>query len=379
MKWKRGWVGGLVGLLLQALPIRAEAAPLPSAQTDIDYLLRLAGSSDLPRRSFRYDRYFSAANNVLPLEEADDQPFPRRQVGSSAPFFEQQEVARWTLQSQRWTFEKAAGTVAHITGNRDAAQLWLDSQAKAIDPQRIYQPAATGRENNLEWWGIQYTVPLSGKRGQGTCGVGARSFISSRFREEQLTGTYAQDSLRGEVALLSSRGIGLNAPSGQGWALDFTATMEWDSGWRGLMVIEGLVGEFHWKRLRQVEGYFDTAAFAQDPEGFIRNPPVLSGQERYRSLHRSVDRQFLLGLSRERLPWSWAVMYAERVGQPKGHLSLVRQRKDRQRLLFDLQMPVRTLSFGYITPSFSLVLSLSHLHPPDATTLGAQASLALSW
>jgi hypothetical protein len=379
MHLARGWLGGVLGVLLQVPAIWAHSALLPPVHSDVDYLLCLTGSSETSPQSLRYERYFSAMNDVLPLAEAADEPFPQRRAGSSTPFFGQQELVRWAWQSQRWTLEKAEGTVTFLTGNRDAAQLWLDSKADATDPQRTYQPSAAGRENYLGWWGVRYTFPLLGSQVRGTCTVGGRSLESSRFREGGLTGTYAQDSLRGEVALLSSRGIGLAPASGKGWALDWAATVEWGSGWRGLVAVEGLAGTLHWKRLRQLEGHFDTTAFAQDPEGFIRNLPVLSGQEKHRPLRRSVDRQFLLGLSREQSPWSWAVMYAQRVGRPNGHLGLVRRMGDDQRLLLSLQMPVRAVSLGYTTPHFSLFLSLSHLNPTRATTLGAQASLALSW
>lgn len=368
----------LIGCLLCSLQsVQAQTALLPPSRSDADYLLRLTIPIGETRSQSRYERRYLWSNNVLAISEGNRKTIEPREVTTNTPFYMTDKLTRFEFRYRQWNLEYADGTVSQIRGNADAAQLWLDSKAKNIDQQRFYRPFAVERKGHWRWLGVRYTSPFRATQAGGEVTVGIRYLLCRRFRDGWLSATHFNNRLLGEMRFFSSRGIGLQAPSGKGFAVDLTATFGWAQKWRGLIAIEGLLGEVHWKRLREVVAFIDTGAFAQDPEGFIRDLPFLVGRERHLSLRRSVDRQWVLGLSQQHRHWSWAVMFADRIGKPNWHLGIVRRLSANQRLLFDIQVPVRVASFGYATKNLTLFLSLSHPDPTDALTLSFQGWLTL--
>ncbi len=366
----------IVGWLLCSQNLWAQVV-LPPMRSDTDYFLQLAVPAPSQRLQICYERRYLWSNNVLPISEGNRKTIEPRPVTTGSPFYTTDKLTRWEVCYRRWGVEYVEGALSHIGGNADAAQLWLDGKAKVIDPQRFYRPFAFERKGYWQWFGVRYTCPFRLGQGKGNAVIGLRYLRCQRFREGWLLGTHYGNRLLGEVHFFSSRGIEFRAPSGTGFAVDVAATFELGQKWQGLIVVEGLWGKVRWKRLREVNAFVDTGAFAQDPEGFIHNLPFLVGREQYLSLQRSVDRQWIVGLSHQHRRWSWVVMFADQVGKPKWHIGIVRQLSKNQRLFFSLSTPVKSASFGYASKNLTLSLSLSHPDITDAFVLGIQSRFGL--
>lgn len=205
--------------------------------------------------------------------------------------------------------------------------------------------------------------------------VSIRYLLCERFRDGQISGTYYNGCLMGEVEFVSSRGIGFKAPMGKGFALDVASSFR-HGKWSTFVAVEGLLGEMHWKRMRKVSAFVDTNAFAQDPDGFVRSLPLLVGREEHLRLSRSVDKQWLVGLGYKHSRWRWVVTIEERVGKSNWHASAVWSLKPNQRFFFDLQVPVRAVSLGYLSRNFNLLVTLSHPDLSKALVLGVQVQIS---
>ncbi len=368
--WGIGLSLSFVFFLVQVL--KAQSVSLPPSGLTSDYFIeRQLSSSTL---LFSYERRYFWANNVLALREGNRKTLPPYQVTTSQPFLSSDKFLRWQVRYRRWSIEFAEGTLSLLGGNRDAAQLWLDAKAGSANSQRIYFPFATEQKGHWRWFGLNHLVPFRFHRVEGKFVVGFRYLLCDRFRNGWLSGTYQNGRLLGELEFVSSRGIGFNAPSGKGFALDVSSTIR-QGKWCAFLAVEGLVGEVRWKRLRKVFTFVDTNAFAQDPDGFIHSLPALVGREEYLEVKRPIDKQWLAGLGYECLRWQWILAKDERIGKGNWHLSAILSLRADQKLFFDLQVPVRAFSLGYSWRNFELLLCVSHLDPSKALVLGLQAKL----
>lgn len=367
---------GIAAWLLWSQGLWAQVV-LPPLHSDDDYLLQLAVSASSQRLQILYERRYLWSNNVLPIREGNRETIDPRQVTTEAPFYTTDKLSRWEMRYRQWSAEYVEGALEHISGNADAAQLWLDAKAQVIDPQRFYRPFVFERKGYWQWFGIRYTCPFRLEKGKGNAVVGLRYLRCWRFREGWLSGTHYGNRLLGEVRFFSSRGIAFRAPPGTGFAMDVAATFELVQKWQGLIAVEGLWGKVRWKQLREVNAFVDTGAFAQDPEGFIHDLPFLTGREQYLSLQRTVDRQWVVGLSHQHRRWSWVMMYADRVGKPNWHIGAIKQLSKNQHLLFTFSAPIRTATLGYATNELTLVVHISHPNITEAFVLGIQGRFGL--
>ena len=371
-RWRIGLSLSLVFCLAQVL--KAQSVSLPPLSLTSDYLVEQQSSPSTLQLS--YERRYFWANNVLALREGNRKTLPPYQVTTSQPFLSSDKFLRWQVRYRRWGIEFAEGTLSLLEGNRDAAQLWLDAKSGSANSQRIYFPFATEQKGHWHWFGLNHFIPFQFHCMEGRFVVGFRYLLCDRFRDGWISGTYQNGRLLGELEFVSSRGIGFNAPSGKGFALDMASNLR-QGKWCFFIAVEGLVGEVHWKRLRKVSAFVDTNAFAQDPDGFIHSLPALVGREEYLEVRRPVDKQWLAGLGYEHLRWQWIVAKDERLGKGNWHLSAIWSLKTDQKLFLDLQVPVRTFSLGYSSHNFKLLLSISHPNPSKALVLGVQAQLSI--
>jgi hypothetical protein len=368
------WLIGLSLFLTFCLAqgLKAQSVSLPPLSLTSDYFLGQQSSSLTLR--FSHERRYFWANNVIALREGSRKTLPPYRVDTSQPFLSDDKFLRWQVRYRRWGFEFAEGTLSLLEGNRDAAQLWLDAKAGSANSHRIYFPFATEQKGHWRWFGLNHLVSFQLHRMEGKFVVGFRYLLCDRFRDGWFSGTYQNGRLLGELEFVSSRGIGFNAPSGKGFALD-AASMVRQGKWCVFLAVEGLVGEVRWKWLRKVSAFVDTNAFAQDPDGFIHSLPSLVGREKYLEVKRPVDKQWLAGLGYSHLRWQWILARDERVDKGNWHLSAIWSLRADQKLYFDLQVPVRAVSLGYSGRNFELLLAISHPDPSKALVLGLQAKL----
>ena len=371
-RWRIGLSLSLMFCLAQIL--RAQPVSLPPLSLTSNYLVEQQSSPSTLQLS--YERRYFWANNVLALREGNRKTLPPYQVTTSQPFLSSDKFLRWQVRYRRWGIEFAEGTLSLLEGNRDAAQLWLDAKAGSTNSQRIYFPFATEQKGHWRWFGLSHFIPFGSRGTEGKFVIGFRYLLCDRFRDGWISGTYQNGRLLGELEFVSSRGIGFNAPSGKGFALDVASNFR-QGKWCAFLAVEGLIGEVRWKRLRKVSAFVDTNAFAQDPDGFIHSLPALVGREEYSEVRRPVDKQWLVGLGYEHLRWQWIVAKDERLTKSNWHLSAIWLLKTDQKLFLDLQFPVRAFSLGYSSHNFKLLLSISHPDPSKALVLGVQAQLSI--
>ncbi|WP_456338101.1 hypothetical protein [Fervidibacter sacchari] len=369
-RWRIGLSLSLMFCLAQIL--RAQPVSLPPLSLTSDYLVEQQSSPSTLQLS--YERRYFWANNVLALREGNRKTLPPYQVTTSQPFLSSDKFLRWQVRYRRWGIEFAEGTLSLLEGNRDAAQLWLDAKAGSTNSQRIYFPFATEQKGHWRWFGLSHFIPFGSRGTEGKFVIGFRYLLCDRFRDGWISGTYQNGRLLGELEFVSSRGIGFNAPSGKGFALDVASNFR-QGKWCAFLAVEGLVGEVRWKRLRKVSAFVDTNAFAQDPDGFIHSLPALVGREEYPEVKKPVDKQWLLGLSYSHSRWQWVVARDERVGKGNWHLSTMWSLRADQKLYLDLQMPIWVVTLGYSGRNFELLLAVSHPDPSKALVLGIQAKL----
>jgi hypothetical protein len=349
---------------------------LPFRLLDTDYILSLA-SFPTPS-AFHYTQSLAIDNNVIPLSQADEDVYQPQSVPTSHPFYNNFSQKKYSLQLPRFQIEYCEGNITSITGNYDAAQLWVDAKSNSLNPSSFFRPSAIERRTYAHWLGLGYQIPFKGSKYSGELFFNFRSLQIHRYREWHIRGTFIQDRLLGDLELVSSRGINFFAPEGKGFCLDFLASLNTNDGWRSIFAIEGLLGEIRWDKLRKLEAQIDTSAFSQDPEGFIHDLPYLTGKEEYISLKRRVDRQILFGLGKEKgKKWILGAMFSDRVAEPIWHFFAVRKISRKSIFLYDVQVPSGTVSAGYIRTGFSLIVSLSHPNPREAYNVGVQASITL--
>jgi len=256
---------GLPFLFCLAQVLKAQSVSLPPLSLTSDYFIerQLISSTLL----FSYERRYFWANNVIALREGSRKTLPPYRVDTHQPFLSSDKFLRWQIRYRRWSIEFAEGTLSLLEGNRDAAQLWLDAKANLTNSRRTYFPFVTEQKSHWRWFGLSHIIPFESHRMEGKFVFGFRYLLCDRFRNGWLSGTYQNGRLLGELEFVSSRGIGFNAPSGKGFALDVSSTIR-QGKWCSFLAVEGLVGEVHWKRLRKVFTFVDTNAFAQDPDHF---------------------------------------------------------------------------------------------------------------
>ena len=366
-KWL--WVAFLV-LLAYTHQYVAQSVQLPPARTEIDYFLQLT-SPALSDFLLSYERRYNWGNNILALNEGDRKILPRYQVTTSSPFYATDKLTRWELSYRRWCLEFAEGTVSLIRGNTDAAQIWLDSKSKSINPQKFYQPFATEQKGHWRWFGLSHSFPFTLRQGCGELAVNFRYLLCNRFRDGWLLGSYYGNRLLGEIQFVSSRGINFNAPTGRGFSFDTNLSLRWNK-WRAIAAIEGLYGRVRWEKLRKVSAFVDTNAFAEDPDGFLHSLPSFVGREDYIPIKRPIDCQWILGLGYHQSHWLWGIAMSERNEGHNWHIRVTRYLTSQQTLTLALRLPNRIVSLGYHSPNFVLLLSLSHPDPSRALALGVQ-------
>lgn len=362
-------------LLWFGMKLWAQPVPLPPAHSETDHLEWLTSSKLGSNFSFSHERRYQWANNVISLKEGERKTLPTYQVTTSAPFYTADNLSRWELRYSQWGVEVVEGTVSLLQGNADAAQLWLDAKSNAINKQRFYHAFARERKGHWRWLGLSYTTPFKNRETNGELTLSLSYLSCHRFRDGWLSGTHHNGRMLGEVNFISSRGIGFEAPSGKGFALDLIASIK-QGNWRALTAVESLLGRVRWKRLRKVSAFIDTNSFTQDPEGFIRSLPSLVGREEFVPLKRSIDKQWALGLGYRKSRWTLGAVVAERLDGHNWHLGAVWSPTNCQRVLFDFQIPLKAVSIGYSLRNLSVILTASRPDPTDSLTLGLQVRLA---
>mgnify|MGYP001626177366 CR=1 FL=1 len=362
------WVSlSLVAGFVQSLT--AQSVSLPSLRLASDYLNWQPVTSSSTQ--IFYEQRYLGANNVIALKEGTRKTLSPYQVTASNPFAVSEKLSRWRVRYRRWEIEFAEGSLSLLRGNSDAAQLWLDTKAKVVNPQRFYFPFATEQKGRWRWLGLSHFVPFRSHQVKGELTLTLRYLVCHRFRDGWLSGTYNNDRLMGELEFVSSQGIGFRAPEGKGFALDLAVNAR-KGKWSASFAVEGIWGQVRWKRLRKVSALVDTNALAQDPEGFIRSLPFLVGREEFSSFTRPVGKQWLIGFGYKQSRWQWNLALSEQAGRHSLHLGAIWSLASRSGIFVDFQTPFRSVSLGYSSPNLNLLLTLSHPDPSKAMALGIQ-------
>lgn len=138
--------------------LMAQSVSLPPLRLTRDYLNWKSVTSSSPQIS--YERRYFGTNNVIAFREESRKILPPYQVSVPNPFAVSDKLSRWRIRYRRWEIEFAEGDLSFLRGNSDAAQLWLDTKAGNINPQRFYFPFATEQKSRWSWFGVSHLVPF---------------------------------------------------------------------------------------------------------------------------------------------------------------------------------------------------------------------------
>ncbi len=319
-------------------------------------------------------RRYTWLNNVLPLTKGEAQREPT-EVVTHSPSYLSDRLARYQIGVGKWTIGYGEGSAERLQGKKETAQAWLDASSGNL--KNFYQILARERKADWRWLGVSFNGTIGSADSRGDFWVGLRFLQCLKFRDGEARGFLANQRLVGQIEFVSSRGLRVPTPSGKGWAIDVAVRHKIGQSGTGLAAVENLWSEIGWKRVRRLSSFIDTAAFAEDPEGFIHDLPFLVGREEVFPHKRRLERHFHLGLGFRDRKVTVGALYSKLFRKGLWNVGVMSEGWGRSRWLISFQFPYPMLILGWEKGNAEMRLGLSHPDPTDALSAFVEVEIGV--
>jgi hypothetical protein len=316
----------------------------------------------------------SADTNVRPLlRRGTESRFEGRH-----PYYAGNRLEIMRLHWGKWELGYARGYADLFQGDQGAAQLFLETERGALNPNTAYGVQATLNRSALQRWTLAYRdqfelTPSTGDRRQEGVlryRITLSWLVLQRVQVGDLAGQKRGDQFEGTLNLTTTRGLPPDAVDGRGVALDVEGELVWHHLRMGVRV-ENLWSRLQIRRTQRIEARIRVNQPIPDAEGFLRAPPFLEGHIQTVRMERHAmptlqgfisgswaDREVaLMG----RYDFEWVVG----VGVKRGALWGIAW----------LNRPA--LQMGYTTPHWNLTLRLDGLDTARLRRFGVAVQIVL--
>jgi len=282
------------------------------------------------------------------------------------------------LHRGKWELGYAYGQADLFQGNRGAAQLFLETERGALNPNTAYGVQATLNRSALQRWTLAYRdqlelTPSTGDRRQEGVlryRIALSWLVLQRVQVGDLAGQKRGDQFEGTLNLTTTRGLPPEAVDGRGVAFDVACELVWDNGRLGVQV-ENLWSQLQIRQAQRIEARIRVNQLIPDADGFLRAPPFLEGRtQTIRVAQRALPavQGFLSGVwadTEAALLWRYDFEWVIGVGMKRGTLWGI----------VWLNRP--TLQLGYTTARWNLTLRLDGLDTARLRHFGMALSMGL--
>lgn len=352
----------------------AQSLPVPPHWTTLEQVNTLLDASPSSRWQLESRTFLRADTNVLPLSLGDDEQLPPLRFEGDRAYFTAYRFKEIALTRNRWTLRYGHGKTDFYDGNSDAAQLYLDALANAVDAHRLYDVNASLHRTRVHRWTLEYAAPLRWQKRQGQVAVALHWLRLHRLQWGTLTGQMRAGQFQGDLHLLTTRGLPANETRSNGLALDIALVVPTDERWRVSVWTQNFLSRLWQRTLQDVTAQVVTNTVEPDADGFLHAVPFLQGQINRRSLRVEAKRRWTLGIAVRQgkgdgllllhrdFDWCFSVGYAHRIG-------------GQQRFWFMVQGRRWEWQVGITTRRWQLQLSADHWKPSSAR----RATLSVGW
>ncbi len=294
-------------LVLQGYFGHSQTVTLPPSWTAAEQVAGLLNEPKFPNRLQVETRtLIRADNNVLPLKLGDDERLPSMNFSDDYAYFANYRLKDFALSYRRWTLRHGYGKADFYDGNKDAAQLYLDSMSVGVDARKVYNVNASLNRTFLRRWTLEYAIPL--KRNQGQISVAFHWLRIHRLQKGKLTGQMWLGQFDGDLHLLTTRGLPSNEARGNGMTIDFSAVAPISRRIKFGIWGENVFSKIWQWNLQEITAKVATNKVEPDADGFLHAVPFLQGRIEKVSLKARAKRIWTIGAALQQGDNSWILM-----------------------------------------------------------------------
>lgn len=294
-------------LVLQGYFGHSQTVTLPPSWTAAEQVAGLLNEPKFPNRLQVETRtLIRADNNVLPLKLGDDERLPSMNFSDDYAYFANYRLKDFALSYRRWTLRHGYGKADFYDGNKDAAQLYLDSMSVGVDARKVYNVNASLNRTFLRRWTLEYAIPL--KHNQGQISVALHWLRIHRLQKGKLTGQMWLGQFDGDLHLLTTRGLPSNEARGNGMTIDFSAVAPISRRIKFGIWGENVFSKIWQWNLQEITAKVATNKVEPDADGFLHAVPFLQGRIEKVSLKARAKRNWTIGAALQQGDNSWILM-----------------------------------------------------------------------
>ena len=297
----------IVAFMMMAVMAKAvgQTVPIPPRWTTNEQVTFLLDNRLPEYRLLTARMLFHVDNNVLPLKLGDRKQLPPLQFVGDRAYFIAYRFKEVAFTYRRWTLRYGYGKADFYDGNGDAAQLYLDAMANVINPMRTYEIVASLNRTRLHRWSLDYATSFRLHGRQGYFVTTIHWLRLSRLQWGTLTGRMDLGQFRGDLRLLTTRGLPEEEARSNGIALDAAVVFSLNDRWRVGVWVENLLSQIWQRTLQDITAQVTTNVVEPDADGFLHAVPFLQGRVDRRSLTVAVKRRWVFALSRTQGQTGW--------------------------------------------------------------------------
>lgn len=291
-------------LVLQGYFGHSQTITLPPSWTAAEQVAGLLNEPKFPNRLQVETRtLIRADNNVLPLKLGDDERLPSKKFSDDYAYFANYRLKDFALSYRRWTLRHGYGKADFYDGNKDAAQLYLDSMSVGVDARKVYNVNASLNRTFLRRWTLEYAIPL--KHNQGQISVALHWLRIHRLQKGKLTGQMWLGQFDGDLHLLTTRGLPSNEARGNGMTIDFSAVAPISRRIKFGIWGENVFSKIWQRNLQEITAEVATNKVEPDADGFLHAVPFLQGRIGKVSLKMKARQVWTIGVALQQGKSDW--------------------------------------------------------------------------
>ncbi len=318
---------------------------------------------------------FHADNNVLPLKLGDEKQLPPLRFNGDRAYFVAYRFKELSVTYRRWALRYGHGKADFYEGNGGAAQLYLDAMANVISTTDTYDVVASLNRTRLHRWSLEYVTPLRIGNQKSQLVMTLHWLRLHRLQHGTLTGRMNLGQFRGDLRLLTTRGLPNDEVRSNGLILDVSLLVPIGSDWR-LGIWSGNLFSRLWQRtLQDIKAQVATNVVEPDADGFLHAVPFLQGRVDRRSLTTMAKRRWTLALSGSQGQNDWLLLAQRDVNGTQVSLGYAWEIGEGRKVWLMRSFGREQWQIGIDTSRWQLLLATDKFNSGSAK----RASLSLAW
>ncbi len=246
--------------------------------------------------------------NVMPLFAGANRSAARQTFNGSHAYFDGYRSYEAAISGGMWRISYASTTADLYQGNRDAAQLYLDSLSNSINPYASMQPQVSMNRTAAIRWRVAYATPIRLVSHYDTLLMAANFLQMQRVQLGNLSGATTGNSFTGNLSILSTLGLPPGETRGYGLSLDMGLALDFGKRWRVEVSVDNLISQVWERHLQEINADVTTNTIQPDANGFLHDVPLLQGSVSSTSLADEIRRQYNAGLAFRQGAQNWLLM-----------------------------------------------------------------------